>query len=129
MAHGTAPMNFAQVMALGRQHDSSSSNSSESDREGPPAAATAAVVLRDQLGEYLAMPDIGKDGDLLGFWTMKQHVWPELACMALQYLSVPATSAAVERIFSSAGKLFSDLRKSIKDGNLESRLFAKANTA
>ena len=81
-------------------------------------------AIRDQLEEYLNMPDIGKDADLLGVWTSKQHEWSDLTWMACQYvyLAVPATSATVERIFSSAGKIFTDLRKSIKEGNLEARL-------
>ena len=48
--------------------------------------------------------------------------------MAKQYLAAPASSAGVERIFSSAGKMHSDLRKSIADESLKHLLFAKYNT-
>ena len=48
--------------------------------------------------------------------------------MAMQYLAVPATSTGVERTFSSAGRVFGDLRQGMKDGLLEAILFAKANT-
>ena len=38
-----------------------------------------------------------------------------VAKMAKQYLAAPASSAIVERVFSAAGKMHSDLRKSMKD--------------
>ena len=43
-------------------------------------------------------------------------------------LAVPATSAGVERMFSAAGRVFSDLRQAMKDTLLEAILFAKFNT-
>ena len=40
----------------------------------------------------------------------------------------PATSAGVERVFSAAGKMHTDLKKSAKDTTLEHSLFAAFNT-
>ena len=40
----------------------------------------------------------------------------------------PASSAGVERIFSAAGKMHTDLKKSAKDTTLEHSLFAAFNT-
>jgi len=47
--------------------------------------------------------------------------------MAKQYLAAPATSAAVERIFSRAGQCHGDLQKASKEGRLENRLIAAVN--
>ena len=44
--------------------------------------------------------------------------------MAKQYLAAPFSSAGVERVFSAAGKMHDDLRKSEKDSTLEHSLFA-----
>ena len=48
--------------------------------------------------------------------------------MAKQYLAPPFSSAGVERVFSAAGKMHDDLRKSEKDNTLEHSLFAAFNT-
>ena len=47
---------------------------------------------------------------------------------ACKYLSMPASSAGVERVFSAAGRMHDDLRKSAKDNTLEHSLFAAFNT-
>ena len=43
-------------------------------------------------------------------------------------LSQPASSAGVERVFSAAGKMHDDLRKTAKDSSLEHSLIAAFNT-
>jgi hypothetical protein len=48
--------------------------------------------------------------------------------LAKQYLAAPASTAGVERVFSAAGRMLSDLRKSMKDSTLEHSLFARFNT-
>ena len=48
--------------------------------------------------------------------------------MVEQYFAAPASSAGVERVFSAAGKMHSDLQKSAKDATLEHSLFAAFNT-
>ena len=48
--------------------------------------------------------------------------------MVKQYFATPASSAGVERVFSAAGKMHSDLQKSAKDATLEHSPFAAFNT-
>ena len=57
----------------------------------------------------------------------KESTWPKLAKMAKQYLAAPFSSAGVERVFSAAGNMHDDLRKSEKDSTLEHSLFAAFN--
>ena len=52
---------------------------------------------------------------------------PHLAKMARQFLGRPASSAGVERMFSKAGKLHDDAKKSQDDTTLQFALFAAAN--
>ena len=47
--------------------------------------------------------------------------------MARQYLSCPATSASVERLFSIVGICFSDKRKSSQASTLADLVFTKIN--
>ena len=48
--------------------------------------------------------------------------------MGKKYFAAPASSAGVERVFSAAGKMHGDLRKSITDESLKHSLFAAYNT-
>ena len=54
--------------------------------------------------------------------------WPSLALMVKQYFAAPASSAGVERVFSAAGKMHSDLRKAMKDSSLHYSIIAAYNT-
>ena len=47
--------------------------------------------------------------------------------MTRQYLGCPASSASAERMFSLAGRRFSDLRQSMNDGTPEKQMWAKIN--
>ena len=86
---------------------------------GKPAAAASE---RDELEEYLSSPlETDTDLDLLAYWKLKESTWPKLAKMAKQFLAAPFSSAGVERVFSAAGKMHDDLRKSEKDSTLEQR--------
>ena len=51
-----------------------------------------------------------------------------LAKMVKQYFAAPASTAGVERVFSAAGKMDTDLRKSAKDDTLEASIIAAHNT-
>ena len=48
--------------------------------------------------------------------------------MVKEFLAAPASSAGVERVFSAAGKMHDDLRKSTSDGMLKHSLIAAFNT-
>ena len=48
--------------------------------------------------------------------------------MMKQLLAAPASSAGVERVFSAAGNMHDDLRKSMSDSMLMHSLFAAFNT-
>ena len=82
----------------------------------------------DELEEYLAMPLEDTDIVLLDWWKNHEYRFPKLAKMAKQYLAAPASTAGVERVFSAAGRMHNDLRKSMKDSTLEHSLFARFNT-
>ena len=94
----------------------------------PRVTRTAATPERDELEEYLSAPlETDTNLDLLAYWKLKESTWPKLAKMAKQYLAAPFSSAGVERVFSAAGKMHDDLRKSEKDSTLEHSLFAAFN--
>ena len=57
----------------------------------------------------------------------REKQWPSLALMVKQYFAAPASSAGVERVFSAAGKMHSDLRKAMKDDRLQHSIIAAYN--
>ena len=61
---------------------------------------------------------------MLDWWKQHQVEFPNVALMARQYLSCPASSASVERLFSSVGVVYADKRKSAGADTLESIMFA-----
>lgn len=102
-----------------------------------PLASTAPTVTspkKSEVDEYLSVNSDGAhlhavamDYEPLDWWSRNESRFPHLALMAQQYLGTPASSASCERVFSLAGRLFSDLRQSMHDGTLEERMWAKVN--
>ena len=93
-----------------------------------PVTTTTTKEELDELEEYLAMPMESTDIDLLAWWKKHESRFPKLSKMAKQYLAAPALTAGVECVFSAAGRMHTDLCKSMKDSTLEHSLFAAFNT-
>ena len=86
----------------------------------------------DRLAEYLNLPQLSSSVGSwewagLEWWERNANKFPNLTVMARQYLSCPATSASVERLFSIVGICFSDKRKSSEAGTLADLVFTKIN--
>ena len=87
----------------------------------------------DEVERYLRLPQIalhnasGHDQDILYWW--KQHApdFPFLSKMARQFLAASASSAGAERLFSGAGKMHDDLKKSTDELTLENQLMINMN--
>ena len=84
---------------------------------------------KDELATYLALPQkkFKNDWGVLDWWRDNEPLYPNLAVMARQYLGCPATSATVERLFSSVGIAFSNKRKRSKANTLAAMMFTHAN--
>jgi hypothetical protein len=69
----------------------------------------------------------GHDHDILYWW--KQHApdFPFLSRMGRTFLAALASSASAERLFSGAGKMHDDLKKSIDELTLEKQLLISMN--
>ena len=82
-------------------------------------SATGIVRARHELDMYLQLnltkcmyPNDDEDNPLL-FWKEQESVLPNLSKLAKKTFCIPASSAAVERTFSSAGVVVSQRRNSI----------------
>jgi len=61
--------------------------------------------------------------DALKFWSTKLSSMPLLSTVAFTILSVPATSAPVERVFSRASIVLDKRRHNLSDEKLEREVF------
>jgi hypothetical protein len=71
------------------------------------------VVDEAPLDEYHRWLKEAQDAtvtDLIGYWKLKRSSYPRLAQMALEIFTIPAMSAEVERVFSSAKLTITDRR-------------------
>ena len=78
-----------------------------------------------ELNAYMRVQQVANDTDPLMWWKQHQQEFPRLSRMTRQYLSVPASSASPERLFSSVGLVKSDLWGSLLDTTLIDVMWAK----
>ena len=84
----------------------------------------------DELEEEVAdtdVPDLKLNDPRLKWWKERESKWPNLAKMVKQYFASPASSAGVERIFSAAGKMHTDIKQASSDTTLMHSLFVCFN--
>ena len=103
-------------------------DSSEED-SGDDAHGAAGLAAEEELEAYLELPQIKytTEQSMLDWWKTNTATFPNIAVMARQYLGCPASSAAVERLFSQVGIAFSAKRKKSGADTLESIMFTHAN--
>ena len=65
--------------------------------------------------------------DTRELWLKYEKEWPELAAYAKSLLTVPASTAAVERIFSVGGAILKPSRRRLSDKVFEMLMFLKCN--
>jgi hypothetical protein len=70
---------------------------------------------------------ISLEEDPLFWWNQKKVILPNLAIQARVYLAIPATSVPSERLFSSAGNVFTKKRNRLSQNNLHNILFLREN--
>ena len=82
-------------------------------------------VTKSPLGElevaqYLQITtSISVNMDPLEYWTKEIKTYPLLSSLSFDILSIPASSAPTERVFSTAGESTSSKRNRLADKNLE----------
>ncbi|KIL59372.1 hypothetical protein M378DRAFT_58119, partial [Amanita muscaria Koide BX008] len=67
----------------------------------------------DEISKYLQTAQESVS-DPLRWWYERRHTYPRLSRMARDYLTIPATSVNVERVFSEGRALLSYLRNRLQ---------------
>lgn len=65
--------------------------------------------------------------DPFDYWLKNDKDYPHLSAVALDILATPASTASVERIFSSGGEVTKGKRNRLEDKNLEREIFLRTN--
>ena len=87
-----------------------------------------AFTATNELEAYLAEPCSGMESDPMDYWKVSSDRFPVLSKLASKYLSIPATSTPVERLFSVAGKTFRPERCRLSDANFVKLMTIKFNS-
>ena len=76
---------------------------------------------KTQLELYLDEPRVDRNAklDILAFWKGNEFRYPELATMALDILSIPMSTVALESTFNVGGRVIDQFRSALKPDVVE----------
>ena len=80
----------------------------------------------DEITRYLLDPCLEMKSNPLQYWK-EDKSFPKISKIAEVVLSIPASSAAVERLFSIVGKTYRPDRCRLSDNKFEQLMFIKCN--
>ena len=76
---------------------------------------------------FLSLLTTSERLDPISFWTENEANYPLLSSLACDMLCIPASSAPVERTFSTAGESTSGRRNRLSDKNLKREVLIRKN--
>ncbi|XP_059415495.1 uncharacterized protein LOC132151405 [Carassius carassius] len=91
--------------------------------------SSAALDVKGEIEQYLAMPRMNPDVDVLRFWKDNSVMLPRLSHVARRIFSIPSGSASLERVFSIAGLMSNTNRMRSTPDTLQKLVFLKVNAA
>jgi len=81
----------------------------------------------DEVHLYLVKKKAPKEADPLMWWQMEGKSYPILQVLAQRYLAIPATSAPIECVWSTAGNTVTKKRASLDSDTVEDLVFSHEN--
>ncbi|CAL9699769.1 unnamed protein product [Knipowitschia caucasica] len=93
----------------------------------PYSHQSEALKVQTELSTYLLTPEIDPDTEPLQWWKHHEPNFPRLSNLAKKYLSVPATSAPSERLFSVGGGIVTCNRACLKPEVVDRLVFLAKN--
>ena len=83
--------------------------------------------IQFELDKYLNELNVHIITDVFEWWNQRKSVYPRLHALMLKYLIIPGTSAASERVFSTAGLILEDRRSRLSDEHVNMLIFLYKN--
>lgn len=80
---------------------------------------TKEIGAKEELEAYLEESVESAEKDIYKYWKSKSLLWPRLAKMARDYLTIPATTASSERMFNTGKDLIGISRYSLNPSTVE----------
>ena len=114
--------NYSEQVLQSRPPGSSTSTCSALEsrvfRRLPPVEASHPIQLVSDIDRYFDSPRVSADGTggadwLLDWWYRHRHEFPQMATAARDFLAIPASEVAVERLFSRGRDLLGIRRHSM----------------
>ena len=102
-------------------------NKFQSENERTNDTATFKDIVQSELLRYKTEPSISVDQPPLHWWSVHQHLYPNVSKLARKYLCVVATSVPSEQLFSTAGNVLSVKRTTLLPENVEKLIFLHDN--
>ncbi|KAK0155081.1 Zinc finger BED domain-containing protein 1 [Merluccius polli] len=96
-------------------------------KKTPASSLSEVDRIRAELATYLLISEISEDADPLQWWKKQEENFPRLSKLARKYLSIPATSAPSERLFSVGGGVVTCHRASLKPDAVDRLVFLAKN--
>jgi hypothetical protein len=106
------------VRRANAESSSSTETSSNADRKR--------LELELETERLLSLPREGLHVDPLAWWRKHEKEFPLLSRLARKYLAIPATSASVERLFSTAGYFAGNRRSKLQPAILDDLLVLRS---
>lgn len=93
----------------------------------PTSDQSEEAKIETELATYLLLPEADPDTDPLQWWKSNEFNFSRLSHLAKKYLSIPATSAPSERLFSVGGGVVTCSRACLKPEAVDRLIFLAKN--
>ena len=91
------------------------------------AAPHAESPMQREINQYRALPMLGKNADVLGFWRDNAKNYPLLCKVVRKYFCIQATSTSSERTFSTGGAIVTPKRNKLDPVNVHMLVYLREN--
>ena len=96
-------------------------------KEGIQKASTLPPGKSEIEHYFSSVATLSEKEDPITFWLNNESTYPLLSSLAVDLLCIPASSAPVERTFSTAGESTCGRRNRLSDQNLEREILIRRN--
>ena len=126
--NAVAPVQIDPIFQILEQNAAAATGESDDDDDlESDVRHQCEIELNKYKKSKTKIPKDGNYPDALAWWKKSAHLYPRLASLARKYLSIQATSAPSERIFSKASRIIEEQRTRLDPGIAGKLLYVAFN--